>query len=50
MHEQPVEFIGKRKNHMKVGNRQKIPFAVLDPCFAVGILAFGAMTVTAAVV
>jgi hypothetical protein len=50
MHEQPVELIGQSKNYMKIGNRQKIPFAVFNPCFALGVLAFGAMTVTTGVV
>jgi hypothetical protein len=35
---------------MKIRNREQVFLAILDPDFAVGILAFGAMTVTAAVV
>jgi hypothetical protein len=50
MDKQPVQQIGNRKYHMEIRNRQQILFAVLDPCFTLGILAFGTMVVAAGVV
>jgi hypothetical protein len=50
MQEQTVEFIRNSKHNMKVGNRKQVSLSVLYPDFPMGILAFGAMTVTAAVV
>jgi hypothetical protein len=35
---------------MKVWYRQQILLAIFNPCFSLGILAFGTMTVTARVV
>jgi hypothetical protein len=35
---------------MKIGYREQILFSLLNPCFALGVLALGTMTVTAAVV
>jgi hypothetical protein len=50
MQKQPVELIGNGKNHMKITYRQQILLTVFYPGFPLGILAFGTMTVTAAVV
>jgi len=47
---QTIESIGYCKNNMKVWDRDKILLAVLNPCFTLGILALGTMTVTARVV
>lgn len=47
---QPVEHGRQSKDQVKIGYRQKICFTVLYPGLALGILAFGAMTVTAAVI
>jgi len=35
---------------MEIGRWEQILFALLDPCFALGILALWAMTVTAAII
>ena len=45
-----IKFIWHGKDHMEIGNRQKILLSVLDPCFTLGILALGAMTVPAAII
>jgi hypothetical protein len=50
MQEQVVELVGDSKYHMKIGCRYQILFTAFNPCFALGILAFWAMTVTATVV
>jgi hypothetical protein len=50
MHEQAIECIRKGKHNMEIGNRKQVSLSVFDPGFPMGILAFGAMTVTAAVV
>ena len=47
---QPVQCIRNGENHMEVRHRQQVLFAAFDPCFALGILAFGAMPVTAGVI
>ena len=50
MQEQIIEFVGDSKYYMKIRCRQEILFTAFNPCFALGILAFRAMTVTATVV
>lgn len=45
-----VKFIRHSKDNMEIGNREQILFTLPDPCFALGVLALGAMTVAAAVV
>ena len=47
---QAIEHVRYRKNNMKIWYREKILFAVLNPCFTLSILALGTMTVTARVV
>jgi len=47
---QTIEFIRYCKHNMKVWDRKKVLLAVLNPCFPLGILALGTMTVTARVV
>ncbi len=49
-HEQRVKLIRHSKDHMKIGNREQILFALPDPCFALCVLALRTMTVAAAVV
>jgi hypothetical protein len=50
MQEQTVEFIRNSKHNMKIWNRKQVSLSVLYPDLPMGVLAFGAMTVTAAVV
>jgi hypothetical protein len=50
MQEQAVEFIGNGEYNMKIGHRKQIPLSIFNPGFTLGILAFGAMTVTTTVV
>jgi hypothetical protein len=45
-----IKRIGYCKNNMKVWDRKQILLPVLNPCFTLGILALGTMTVTARVV
>ncbi len=45
-----VKFIRHSKDNMEIGNREQILFTLLDPCFALGVLALGAMTVSTAVI
>jgi hypothetical protein len=47
---QAIEFIGYRKDNMKVWDRKQILLAGFYPCFPLSILALGTMTVTARVV
>jgi hypothetical protein len=47
---QTIEFIRYSKNNMKVWDRKQILLAVFYPCFSLGILTLGTMTVTARVV
>jgi hypothetical protein len=47
---QNIEFIRYCKNNMKVWDRKQILLAVFYPCFPLGILAPGTMTVTARVI
>jgi len=48
--EQAIESIRYSKNNMKVWDWKQILLAVFHPCFSLGILALGTMTVTARVV
>jgi hypothetical protein len=50
MYEQAVEFIRNGKHNMKIRHRKQVPLSVFNPGFTLGILALGAMTVTATVV
>jgi hypothetical protein len=50
MHEQAIECIRKGKHNMEIGNRKQVSLSVFNPGFTLGILALGAMTVTATVV
>jgi hypothetical protein len=47
---QTIEFIGYRKDNMKVWDRKQILFAIFHPCFPLSVLALGTMTVTARVI
>jgi hypothetical protein len=50
MQKQSIEFIGNGKHNMKIWYRDQICFTAFDPCFSLGILAFGAMTIAAAII
>ena len=50
MQKQVVEHTGNGEHDMEVWNRQEVLFALFDPCFALCVLAFRAMPVTARVV
>ncbi len=50
LNKQTVEFIGYSKNNMKVWDRKQILLPIFHPCFPLGILTLGTMTVTARVV
>jgi hypothetical protein len=47
---QTIELVRYCKNNMKVCHRKQILLTVFYPCFSLGILALGTMTVTARVV
>jgi hypothetical protein len=45
-----IEFIRHSKDHMEIWNRKQVLLSVPDPCFALCVLALGAMTVSAAII
>ena len=47
---QVIQFCGEGKNHMEIGNREKIRIVGLDPFFLGQCLAFGTMPVSAGVI
>jgi hypothetical protein len=50
LNKQAIERVGYCKDNMKVWDRKQILLAVLYPCFPLGVLALGTMTVTARVI
>jgi hypothetical protein len=50
LNKQAIEHVRYCKNNMKVWDRKQILLAVLYPCFPLGVLALGTMTVTARVI